>query len=157
MATFYVDEAGFTGEDLLADDQPVFVEATSDYSLQEAETLIGDIFRGLKREELKHGRLVRNLKNRERIVELVRVVASQPERAATWIAHKEFGLVTLIVEWWMEPLAYRGGLNLYKDGANHAMANMLFVSLEGFWSKSFRRKLFVALSANVSSADQGAV
>jgi hypothetical protein len=31
----------------------------------------------------------------------------------------------------------------YKDGANLGMANMLFVSLEGFWSKTFRRKFLL--------------
>lgn len=50
-------------------------------------------------------------------------------------------MVTFIVEWWIEPLAYEGGLNLYKDGANLAMANMLFYALEAFWDADFRRRL----------------
>lgn len=41
-------------------------------------------------------------------------------------------MLTLVVDWWMEPLAHRHGLNLYKDGANLGMANMLFYCLEGF-------------------------
>ncbi len=36
MPTFYVDETGFTGEDLMAADQPIFVQATNDFT--DAET-----------------------------------------------------------------------------------------------------------------------
>ena len=32
MTAYYVDETGFTGEDLLAEDQPIFVQATNDFS-----------------------------------------------------------------------------------------------------------------------------
>jgi hypothetical protein len=51
--------------------------------------------------------------------------------------------MTLVVDWWMEPLAHKFGMNLYKDGANHGMANMLYSCLEGFWSPAFRRKLLL--------------
>ncbi len=50
----------------------------------------------------------------------------------------------MIVEWWIEPLAHRSGFNLYKDGANHAMANMLFICLQGFWDEKFRRKVLLS-------------
>ena len=91
--------------------------------------------------ELKYVRLQRSARHRERIVELVRIVANDSTRAATWVAYKEFALVTFLVDWWLEPLAHRNGLNLYKNGANLGMANMLFFCLEGFWSRNFRHKL----------------
>jgi hypothetical protein len=47
----------------------------------------------------------------------------------------------MIIEYWVEPLAYEQGLNLYEEGANQAMANMLFVCLNVFWGKSFRQQL----------------
>ena len=40
--------------------------------------------------------------------------------------------------------AYISGLNLYKDGGNRALANMLYVCLEGFWDAQFRRKVLLA-------------
>lgn len=130
MRTYYVDETGFTGEDLLAEDQPIFVQATNDFS-------------GVSSAELKYNRLARNGRHNDKIVELIRLLAVDPLRVGAWVAHKEYALMTLIVDWWMEPFAYMNGLNLYKDGANHGMANMLFYGLEGFWSKSFRRKLLL--------------
>ncbi|THD49363.1 MAG: hypothetical protein E7774_01605 [Bradyrhizobium sp.] len=141
MRTYYVDETGFTGEDLLAADQPIFAQATNDFSDDEAHQLIKSTFGGVRSAELKYNRLARDGRHHDKIVELVRALAADPLRAGVWVAHKEYALMTLIVDWWMEPLAHICGLNLYKDGANHGMANMLFCCLEGFWSASFRRKL----------------
>jgi hypothetical protein len=142
-STYYVDESGFTGEDLLAPDQPLFAQATNNFTSDEAKAIIGSAFSGVDAKELKHSRLCRNPRHRDRIIELVRIVARDPTRAGTWIAHKEFALVTFIVDWWMEPLAHRGGLNLYNDGANFGMANMLFICLQGYWSEAFRRNLLL--------------
>jgi hypothetical protein len=142
MRTYYVDETGFTGEDLLSEDQPIFVQATNDFSNDEANQLIASTFSGVGSAELKYSRLARN-GHYDKIIELVRILAVDPVRAGVWVAHKEYALMTLIVEWWMEPFAHMVGLNLYEDGANHGMANMLFYCLEGFWSAAFRRKLFL--------------
>jgi hypothetical protein len=141
MPSFYVDESGFTGEDLLSADQPVFAHATVDLDSAEAQKIVSSIFVGINAKELKYARLRRNPRHQDRIIELVTVMANDPTRAATWAAHKEFALVTLIVDWWIEPLAHRSGLNLYKDGANLGMANMQFYCLAGFWSQGFRRRL----------------
>lgn len=141
MSTYYIDETGFTGEDLISREQPLFVLSTNNFTSDEAEAIIRATFSGVDARELKHSRLIRNPRHRDRMIELVRAVASDPTRAGTWISHKEFALVTLVVDWWMEPLAHLYGHNLYKDGANLGMANMLFACLEGFWNKAFRRKL----------------
>jgi Protein of unknown function (DUF3800) len=142
MRQFYVDESGFTGEDLLAEDQPIFAQATNDYSAEEADSLIKASFGGVSVAELKYSKLARSGRHYERIVELVRLVADDQSRAGVWMAHKEFALVTFIVDWWMEPLAHLGGLNLYKDGANRGMANMLFFGLQ-LWPDGFRRRLLM--------------
>jgi hypothetical protein len=143
MRTYYVDETGFTGEDLLSEDQPIFAQATNDFSNNEASQLIESTFSGVGSAELKYHRLARNGRHHDKIIELVRILAVDPLRVGAWVAHKEYALMTLIVDWWMEPLAHMCGLNLYKDGANHGMANMLFYCLEGFWSAAFRRKLLL--------------
>ncbi|MEQ9640224.1 MAG: DUF3800 domain-containing protein [Alphaproteobacteria bacterium] len=141
MTTIYLDETGFTGEDLLAKDQPVFVQATMNYNQEEARDLISTYFPALKADELKYSRLRRNPKHRESVIRLIERVSSDSDRSATWIAHKEFALVTLLVDWWVEPLAHESGFNLYEDGANLAMANLFFYCMEGFWHRGFRTKL----------------
>ena len=143
MRTYYVDETGFTGEDLLDEDQPIFVQATNDFSADEANDLIASCFAGVGSAELKCSRLARGGRPHDKIIALIRALASDPLRVSAWVAHKEYALMTLVVDWWMEPLAYGHGLNLYKDGANHAMANMLYTCLQGFWPPGLRRKLLL--------------
>ena len=114
MPTFCVDESGFTGEDLLSADQPVFAHATVDLDSAEARKIVSSIFAGVNAKKLKYARLRRRPRYQDGIVELVTIMANDRTRAATWIAHKEFALVTLIVDWWIEPLAHKSGLNLYE-------------------------------------------
>lgn len=154
MLTFYVDETGFTGEDLLADDQPIFVQSTNNFSRSESEALLRESFHGIEAKELKHSRLIRNPKNYKRIVDLVGRTAADPSRAGMWCAHKEFALVTMIVDWWIEPLAYRSGFNLYNDGANICMSNMIFVCLEAFFGRPFRRKLLLSFQRMLRARTQ---
>jgi hypothetical protein len=143
MPTFFIDETGFTGEDLLSREQPLFVQATNDYSTEEASTLVREFFGRVQTSELKYKQLVRGGRYEDRIVECVAQLASDPKRVGVWLAHKEFALVTLIIEWWMEPLAYKAGHNLYQDGANHTTANLLYLCLEGFWNADFRYRLLL--------------
>ena len=50
MPSFYVDESGFTGEDLLSRDQPVFAHATNDFTPEEAREIYEAVFGKAKRE-----------------------------------------------------------------------------------------------------------
>ena len=143
MRTFYVDESGYTGEDLLNADQPVFAQGTNDFTTGEANKIIASTFSGIAAAELKYSRLAKSRRNQDRIVELIRIIAGDPTRAAFWISHKEFAMMTFIVDWWLEPFAYQRGLNLYKDGGNLAMTNMLYSCLPGFWSAGFRHRLLL--------------
>jgi len=127
----------------MAEDQPIFAQATVDFTPQEAERIIRHSFGGVDVAELKYNRLARNGRHYDRIVELIRTVSQDPARAGVWISLKDFALVTLIVDWWIEPLAHEMGLNLYKDGANLGMANMLYLTLQGFWTEGFRKKILV--------------
>jgi hypothetical protein len=154
MPTFYIDETGFTGQDLMAADQPIFVQATNNLTDDETNKLIAKHFNGVRAEELKHKNLSRKIAGQDKIVDLVTDLVSKDGRAATWIAHKEFAAVTMVVEWWIEPLAHRWGINLYENGMNHAMANMLFFCLQGFWDDKFRRKLLLSFQKMVRARTQ---
>jgi hypothetical protein len=74
VKTYYVDETGFTGEDLLAEDQPIFVQAANDFSGDEARRLIAATFGGLGSAELKYSRLARGGRHHDRIVEFIRLL-----------------------------------------------------------------------------------
>jgi len=88
MSTYYIDETGFTGEDLIAREQPLFVLSTNNFTSDEAEAIIRATFSGVDAKELKHSRLIRNPRHRDRMIELVRAVAGDPTRAGTWISER---------------------------------------------------------------------
>jgi hypothetical protein len=143
MRSFYVDETGFTGEDLMARDQSIFVQATTDFSDGEARELISSSFGRHRGAELKYNRIRRTSSGRAGAIALVKALSSSSNRAGTWLAHKQFAMMTLVVEWWMEPLAHKLGMNMHAEGAALATANMLYFTLEGFWSAEFRRDLLL--------------
>jgi Protein of unknown function (DUF3800) len=144
VPTFYIDETGFTGEDLMEPNQTIFVEATHDYTEAETSEIINSIFKDVHSDELKFRALSRRPAHQARVIEFIEQMAKAPNRVASWVAHKEYAMLTMVVEWWVEPLAHQTGLNLYKDGGNQALANMMFACTGSFWDEKFRRKLLLA-------------
>ncbi|NJL08803.1 MAG: hypothetical protein HC900_11540 [Methylacidiphilales bacterium] len=59
MTTIYFDEAGFTGEDLLDEDQPIFAQSSNNFCPKEADEIIAHIFGRTNATELKHTNLSR--------------------------------------------------------------------------------------------------
>src|SRR6516225_6176186 len=68
----YMDESGFTGEDLLHLQQPVFVHVSTCLSDEECAALAKDHFSGVQGDELKHKRLGRRPNGQSRILDLPR-------------------------------------------------------------------------------------
>jgi hypothetical protein len=97
VRTCYVDETGFTGEDLLAEDQPIFVQATNNFTSDETDALIASCFGGIGSAELKYNRLARG-RHHDRIIAFIRALADDPLRVGAWVAHKEYALMTLVVD-----------------------------------------------------------
>lgn len=125
----FFDESGYTGEDLSNKDQPWFVLASTILTDQEALALIRDIFKRVKASELKHNRLRKTLSGQARIAELVRALKQHPGKFGTSIAHKKYVLVSMLVDWWVEPYLHDDGFDLYEKGANIGMCNLIYIIL----------------------------
>lgn len=134
-----MDESGFTGEDLVGLSQPVFVHVATDLSREECSKLYLDLFSRMQADELKHKNLARRPSGRDRIVSFVKAIRSQKNRFTSWFAHKEFTLLTYLVDLWIEPAMHYDGVDLYKDGGNLALSNMIYYSLRSFQSETFLR------------------
>jgi hypothetical protein len=74
--------------------------------------------------EIKHAKLSRSLRGQQRIVEFLRD-ATPENKVAVTIWHKEFTLVTTIVDSWVEGSTFGHGIDLYFRGGNIALANVL--------------------------------
>lgn len=135
----YMDESGFTGEDLLHPEQPVFVHVSTCLSDEECAALAKDHFSGVQGNELKHKNLSRRPTGQRRIVDFVKAVRGT-DKFTIWLCHKEFLLLTYLVDLLVEPCMYKHGMDLYKDGGSLALSNMTYYCLKTFQSDRFLRR-----------------
>jgi hypothetical protein len=125
--TIYIDECGYTGEDLFNPEQPVFCLASTCLSDSECTDLLAAHMGGVKAGELKHSSMARNVRHQKRIVGLLREIAQRNSASVKFaIAHKRFTLLTKIVDLIVEPLAYEDGIDFYDKGFNIAYSNLLY-------------------------------
>lgn len=140
LFSFYMDESGFTGEQLMSRDQPVFVHVSMVLSGQQCQELYREFFAGVQAPELKHSVIGRRPNGRDRVVRFVEAVnAHHKEGFTSWFVHKEFALMTYLVDTWVEWAAHNDGYDLYQDGANLGLANMAYYCLQAFQSEAYLR------------------
>ena len=131
MLTVYMDESGFTGEDMMNPEQPVFVHVSTTLGDEECAALHSEYFSGTQGKELKHKNLGTYRSGQRRIVDLVEAIQDLGKFTA-WVCHKEFALLTYLVDLWVEPAMRRDGIDLYKDGGHLALCNMAYYYLRRF-------------------------
>lgn len=127
-STIFLDECGFTGEDLADGDQPVFVVASHDLLEGEAMALKQAHFGGVRAEELKHSSLQRRANHQASVIAFVGAVL-RADRARVALAHKQFALIAKIVDLLIETVMHRDGVDLYERGGNDALSNVLYFAL----------------------------
>lgn len=126
--TIFLDECGFTGEDLADRDQPVFVVASHDLLEGEATLLKETHFGGVRADELKHSSLQRRASHQASVIAFIGAVL-RADRARVAVAHKQFALIAKIVDLLIETVMHRDGVNLYERGGNDALSNVLYFSI----------------------------
>ena len=126
----YIDESGYTGEDLLNSEQPILVLSSTTLANDVTEQLISKSFAGSKAAELKHSVLGSRRSGQDRIVQFVQELNRQKSVAGTYIVHKKYGLVTKMVDLWVEPAMRHDGIDLYNRGANIALSNLIYSILD---------------------------
>lgn len=139
MLTIYMDESGFTGQDLLSPAQPIFVHASTTLSNEECDEFYKEYFSGTRGLELKHKILSRRSSGQHRIANFIHAVRNVDQFTA-FICHKEFTLLTYLVDLWVEPEMHRAGIDLYKDGGNLALCNMAYYCLRTLQNDKFLKE-----------------
>jgi hypothetical protein len=133
----FIDESGFTGEDLFNEHQPIFTVASTNLSDGETEELWKQLFSRSKATEIKHSALARDSRGQVLAVELIRHLATIPNRCTVFVAHKRFCLLSKLVDLWVEPAMHEGGVDLYEGGGNIALSNLLYFTLRTLNRKRF--------------------
>lgn len=131
MTSIYCDESGNSGEALTDFLQPYFVLASNDYSKAEAEELL----RHVHSPQAKEAKFINLKKSSNGIRKLAKFLADprlNETRVLVNIYHKRFMIITKMVDLIIENLLNDIGYDLYKDGQNIAMANMLYYCMPVF-------------------------
>lgn len=131
MAAIFCDEAGNTGANLLDPEQPIFVLASNNYSLAEADALLQHVV-SPQGGEPKFSTLRRRPEGIARIVHFLSDTRLSKDRVKISVFHKRYTVVTKLVDLIAENLIHQIGGNLYDRGGNIAMANLLFFCMPTF-------------------------
>lgn len=133
----FLDESGFTGQDLLNPHQPVFCVASTTIDDITAESYHAELLEHSNAREVKHTRLMRRPFGQAKIANFLRQIKAEDNAFAVWVCHKRFALLAYFIDLWCEPLALRSGYDLYEDGAGLALSNMTYYCLPAFTSVGF--------------------
>lgn len=132
MSTVFIDECGYTGQNLLDSVQPIFTLASLKLSEEDCKELKRSFFGDVQAVELKYSDLRRRPNQQKMILEFMSELSRKSDLVKFAFAHKQFVLVTKMVEMLVEPAYYEDGIDLYDKGANIALSNLLFYTLPVF-------------------------
>ncbi|MDD2725523.1 MAG: DUF3800 domain-containing protein [Methylovulum sp.] len=125
--TIAFDESGNTGGNgLLDQNQPVFVLASCRFSENEAKNLLTEYIYTHQTIEAKFTKLKKSNAGQKSLIKFLNEIAKSPNEIKIMIYHKQFMVVTKIVDMLIEELAYKKGIDLYQNGTNVSMSNMFY-------------------------------
>lgn len=127
MTCFRIDESGYTGFDLLNEDQRWQGASAIAISNDDATRLIKAHFPRLQAPELKYRALSRRAANHPRLLGLMKDLLSDFD-CVTYVADKRFMLTLMFVDFAAEPFYFERGIDFYANGQNYALASLLHMA-----------------------------
>ena len=150
------DEAGNTGQELLNEEQPVFVLGSVHLSTEVASHLVKACeMPGAK--ELRFKRMRRTKWGRRLLVDLLNSPHINEHSILVTRYHKRFMVTTKIVDMLVEPMHYRAGMNLYERGANLGLANLWHTVMPVFCGDRLFDRLLASFVAMVRSRSSSTI
>lgn len=153
IPTIYFDESGNTGSNLIDLDQPVFTLASCIFSKEISEELLKLIdsnsiyevhFKNLRRRKSGQDAIIRLMSSKLLDVKCVRIN----------IFLKEFMITTKIVDILIEHMTHLMGEDLYLNGRNIALSNMLYYCLPAFCDEELVQTMYESFVTMIRSQDQ---
>ena len=112
----YLDESGFTGDDLYNPDQRFFTIASTVIQNDEAKDILARCFPRYQGSEYKFTNIWKRERSREGLLALAAEIPTIADRAFVWVIDKRFCLLTKMVDYLVEPGAYEAGYDWYANG-----------------------------------------
>lgn len=149
----YIDESGNTGQDLLNQDQKVFILSSNNFNESEINELKG-IFNDC--DELHFVKLKNSEKGRKAIIQFLNHKLITEKNIISVVAHKEIIAVGQIVDQLIEPVLFDNGIDIYKYGENIAATNFIFHFGNFLWDKDLYNEMlntFITMIRSKESSD----
>lgn len=136
MVIIFMDESGYTGEDLMNSDQPIFTLATLGCSEQDCQAYKATFFNKVQAPELKHKTLVKG-RRQTLILEFLKELSQTPERVKIHITDKRYSLTDNIIRYVAQPAAKKAGIDLRIKGRDYALTYYMYAVLPQLVGQSF--------------------
>lgn len=143
MTTIYLDESGYTGDDLANAEQPFFVVASSVIGDAEAAAILRRCFPRYQGREYKFSNIWKRPTSRDGLRTLAREIPAFQDRVYLWIIDKRFCLLTKMLDYLIEPVFYGMGRDFYAGGyaqrfMNSAHRDILAHGSEALYDETVR-------------------
>lgn len=156
IPTIYLDESGNTGSNLLDENQPVFTLASCMLSNIEAQNLL-ELIDSKSPHEAHFKNLRRRKSGQDGIIRLMRSNLIEPENVKVNIFLKEFMITSKIVDILIEHMMHLNGEDLYLNGRNIALSNMLYYCLPTFHDSDLVKSMYKAFVVMIRTQDQESI
>ena len=150
MECYRVDESGYTGYDLLNEDQRFQGAAAISIDNADAERLIKVHFPRLQAGELKYKAISRRSAYHPPLRELHQALLKD-YKCVTSVCDKRFLLTLMFLDYAVEPFYFERDFDFYENGQNYAMASLLYRAGPTLLGKSELATLFSAFQSAVKN------
>jgi hypothetical protein len=135
VTTIYIDESGYTGDDLYNPDQPYFTIASSLIGDDEAAAILHRCFPRYQGAEFKFGNIWKRDTHRNGLRALTREIPLLADRLFFYVIDKRFSLIVKMFEYLVEPTFTAGGYDYYGNGYARRYMNTIHRDLLQFGSE----------------------
>lgn len=149
MKTIAFDESGNSGENVLDINQPVFVLASVYVEDEEASQLL-NLF-DTPSDELKFKKILKSGKHITALQNFLSSNLLNENSVGLFVYNKEYSISVHTVDRLIDASYYEAGIDIYKDGMNIALANLLFYYLPSMCDKELyerHKQLFTLMFRN---------
>lgn len=136
MTTIYIDESGFTGDDLYNPDQRYFIIASSIVGDEEAHKVLRSSFPQYQGAEFKFTNIWKRGTHRSGLRAFAKEVPALADRVFLYSIDKRFSLLVKIFDYLVEPNAYQAGYDWYADGWGMRYMNLVHRDLVRYGSEA---------------------
>lgn len=130
--TIYFDESGYTGDNLLDANQPVFTLASVDIQNCEARELLESTFQNYSGKEFKFSKIEARKRHRKDLLKFSEVVGKEKKRIYTCVCEKKFFALGGAVNTLAMPFFLHSGKDFFANEFNHKFNNLLYFGLKIF-------------------------